>query len=108
AAPHASRANATPGPAAAATEPPARPYKATRRRRAPFERAQIGPATPSPARTATAATAAPAPMPAPSTHDGGEPDRNNADRARIITSPGSTNESPPRIAPCQPRSRQAQ
>src|SRR5664280_290319 len=57
---------------------------------------------------ATAGTAAPAPAAAPSTHVGGSLDKKTAERARMRATPGTMKQTPPRMAPTVPRSRQAQ
>ena len=50
----------------------------------------------------------PAPAAAPCTQSGGWADRNNAERARMMASPGAMKQTPPISPPSRPRKRQAQ
>ena len=71
-------------------------------------RRQLAGISPRAAFRATAGTAAPAPAAAPWIHSGGFAAKKTAERAKMITSPGTMKQMPPISAPGRPRSRQAQ
>ena len=102
------------GPTVAAASPPAARYAIQRPCAArdpgvlPAARRQLAGIRPTAAATATAGTAAPDPAAAPAIQPGGRGARKRAASPRMMTRPGTMKQTPPRIAPAGPRSRQAQ